>query len=152
MGASLFRLKPKNTQKRAPGPGPIRRRDWKPTADKVLKNRQVILHTDGARAYKMHIPGVARYNVIHKKKKILQGGKYIWVKPHYTKVYKHKLPCGKSVQVKSGTQIIDRFWQHLRAYPKYASNGHTAITKGIQKYLISEKKCEKNVVPKMDLI
>ncbi len=58
---SLFRLKPKNTKKRAPGPGPIRRGDWKPTADKVLKNRQVILHTDGARAYKMHIPGVARY-------------------------------------------------------------------------------------------
>ena len=118
---SLFRLKPKNTKKRAPGPGPISRRDWKPIADKVLKNRQVILHTDGARAYKMHFPGVAHYNVIHKKKKILQGGKYIWVKPHYTKVYKHKLPCGKSVQVKSGTQIIDRFWQHLRAYLKYAS-------------------------------
>ena len=113
---SLFRLKPKNTKKRAPGPGPISRRDWKPIADKVLKNRQVILHTDGARAYKMHFPGVAHYNVIHKKKKILQGGKYIWVKPHYTKVYKHKLPCGKSVQVKSETQIIDRFWQHLRAY------------------------------------
>lgn len=78
----LFRLKPKDTNKRAPGPGPIRRRDWKPIADKFLKSRQVILHTDGARAYKMNIRGIAHYNVVHKKKKILQNGKYAWVKPH----------------------------------------------------------------------
>ena len=78
----LFRLKPKDTNKRVPGPGPIRRRDWKPIADKFFKSRQVILHTDGARAYKMNIRGIAHYNVVHKKKKILQNGKYAWVKPH----------------------------------------------------------------------
>lgn len=37
-------------------PGPIRRRDWKPIAYNYLKNRNVILHIDRARAYKMHIP------------------------------------------------------------------------------------------------
>ena len=42
-------------------------------------------------------------------------------KPHYTKVYTHKLPCGKKVKVKSGTQIIDRFWGILRQGLKYIS-------------------------------
>ena len=46
----IFRLNPKNTKKRAPGPGPIRKRDWKPIAKKHLEGKNVILHTDGARA------------------------------------------------------------------------------------------------------
>ena len=68
----------------------------------------------------MTVPGVAHYNVVHKKKKIMVDGKPTWVRPHYTKVFKHKLPSGKTIQVKSGTQIIDRFWGHLRAYLKHA--------------------------------
>eukprot|EP00973_Karenia_brevis_P002457 331950-Karenia_brevis.AAC.1 len=36
----LHRLNPKRTSKRAPGPGAIRKRDWKPLADKFLKNRR----------------------------------------------------------------------------------------------------------------
>ena len=35
----LFRLKPKATTVRAPGPGPIRKTDWKPVAWKILKDR-----------------------------------------------------------------------------------------------------------------
>ncbi|CAE7422532.1 unnamed protein product [Symbiodinium pilosum] len=82
----LFRLNPKNAKKRAPGPGPIRKRDWKPIAKKHLEGKNVILHTDGARAYKMKLSQV------------------IWEKPRYTKIYKLKLPTGQKLTVKSGTQ------------------------------------------------
>ena len=46
----LCKLKPALTKKRAPGPGPNRKKDWNPIAQKILANRKVILHTDGARA------------------------------------------------------------------------------------------------------
>ena len=117
----LYRLSPKLTAKRAPGPGPIRLKDWKKVADKFLRRREVILHTDGARAYKLKIPGVIHDHVVHKKKRVKINGKFTWVKPHYTKVYTHKLPCGKTVKVKSGTQIIDRFWGILRQGLKFVS-------------------------------
>ena len=117
----LYRLSPKLTAKRAPGPGPIRLKDWKKVADKFLRRREVILHTDGARAYKLKIPGVIHDHVVHKKKRVKINGKFTWVKPHCTKVYTHKLPCGKTVKVKSGTQIIDRFWGILRQGLKFVS-------------------------------
>ena len=60
----LTRLDPMRTTARAPGPGPIRKRDWAPIASRLLRNRRVILHTDGARAYKMTVPGVIHDNVI----------------------------------------------------------------------------------------
>ena len=41
-----------------------------------------------------------------------------WIKPHYTKNYSLNLPDGSRLKVKSGTQIIDRFWDHLRTYLK----------------------------------
>jgi len=49
------------------------------------------------------------------------NGKSTRVRPHYTKVYTHKLPCGKKVAVKSDTQVIDRFWGILRQGLKYVS-------------------------------
>ena len=64
---SLFRLNPKTTSARAPGPGPIRRRDWKPFAEKHLRGAKVILYTDGARAYKLKVPEVVHDNVVHQK-------------------------------------------------------------------------------------
>ena len=48
----LFRLSPRLTDRRAPGPGPIRKHDWKPIAEKYLVGKGVILHTDGARSYR----------------------------------------------------------------------------------------------------
>lgn len=36
----LVRLKPPRTTTRAPGPGAIRKVDWKPLADRLLKDRQ----------------------------------------------------------------------------------------------------------------
>lgn len=101
------------------GPGPIRRRDRKPIAERMLKNRQIILHTDGARSYKLSLPVVFHDNVMHKKKKMKVRGKTMWIKPHYTKVCAHKLPDGKVLKVKAGTQIVDRFWGHLRSYLKH---------------------------------
>ncbi|OLP75401.1 hypothetical protein AK812_SmicGene44801, partial [Symbiodinium microadriaticum] len=100
----LFRLSPKLTGPRAPGPGPISKHDWKPIAEKYLAGKGVILHTDGARAYKMKIPNVIHCNVVHQKKKKIVNGKAIWEKPHYTKLYNIRLPNGKKLTVKSGTQ------------------------------------------------
>jgi len=112
----LQRLNPAKTKKRAPGPGPIRKRDWKPMTKKWIKDRKVILHTDGARSYKMVVDGVIHDNVVHAKKKKVINGKTVWLKPHYTKVVKHKLPGGRSLKVKAGTQIIDRAWRHVRSF------------------------------------
>ena len=44
-----------------------------------------------------------------------------WVKPHYTKVYTIKLPDRRRLRVKSGTQVIDRFWGTLRSFLKNSS-------------------------------
>ena len=58
---------------------------------------------------------------------------------------------GQYVQVPSVrpefSHVFLMFLQNLSS-EYYISNGHTAITKGIQKYLISEKKCEKKCGPK----
>ena len=40
------------------------------------------------------------------------------MKPVYTKLFKHKLPNGGTLTCKGGTQIIDRFWEELRAHMK----------------------------------
>lgn len=117
----LYRLKPTLTRQRAPGPGPISRRDWTPIAQKCLTNRNVILHTDGARAYKLKLPGMLHDNVVHQKKRVKMNGKYTWMKPHYTKVCQHKLPDGQVLKVLAGTQVIDRFWGTLRKGLKYIS-------------------------------
>ncbi len=114
----LYRLSPKLTKARSPGPGPIRRADWKPIAKRVLQGRNVILHTDGARTYKLKMQGVLHDNVVHKKKKVTVKGKTAWVKPHYTRICSHTLPDGQTIKVVAGTQIIDRFWQHVRTYLK----------------------------------
>ena len=71
----LFRLSPALTDRRAPGPGPIRKQDWKPIAEKYLAGKGVILHTDGARPYKLKLPDVVHCNVVHQKKKKIVKGK-----------------------------------------------------------------------------
>ena len=70
-----------------------------------LCDRKIILHIDGARTYKLSLPGVLRDN----------GGKITWVKSCYTKLRTHTLPEGKKLTVKAGT----RFWGHVRAYLKH---------------------------------
>ena len=111
----LTRLNPRKTNKRAPGPGPMRKREWLPFARKRLMGRNIVLHTDGARAYKLKVPGVIHDNIVHKKKLVMVKGKKTWVKPSFVKVVKHTLPDGKNLHVKAGTQVIDRVWRFLRA-------------------------------------
>ena len=53
-----------------------------------------------------------------KKKKVTVKGKTACVKPHYTRICSHALPDGQTMKVVAGTQIIDRFWQHVRTYSK----------------------------------
>jgi len=131
----LSRLNPIKTKRRAPGPGPISKRDWKPLGNKHLKGRKVILHSDGARTYELEIDGVIHDNVVHKKKQIMLKGKKVWVRPKYVKVVKHKLPgTRRTLLVKAGTQIIDRFWQHLRAHLKHIGRAprNEAMTRRIR--------------------
>ena len=110
----LFRLNPRPTKRRSPGPGPISKRDWTPVGEKWLAGRRVILHTDGARTYKMKLKDVIHDWVVHKKKRVVVGGKQKWVKPHYTKVRYHNIKeegsRPRKLWVKCGTQIIDRAW------------------------------------------
>ncbi|CAE7599998.1 unnamed protein product [Symbiodinium sp. CCMP2592] len=112
----LVQLQPPLTKTRSPDPGPIRKRDWKPIAPKLLAGRHIMLHTDGARAYKLKLDKVAHCNVVHKGEKVKFGSKVMWVKPHFTKVYQLWIPGGMTLHVKSGTPIIDRCWRHLREH------------------------------------
>jgi hypothetical protein len=64
-------------------------------------------------------------HVVHQKKKLVRNGrvvkrngKPIWLKPHYTKMFTHTTSQGKRVKCKGGTQIIDRFWQHVHKHIK----------------------------------
>jgi hypothetical protein len=128
----LNRLSPIKTKRRAPGPGPISRRDWKPLGKKHPESKKVTLHTDGARTYELELNGVIHDNVVHKKKQIVLKGKKVWVHPKYVKVVRHMTPgTRKKVLVKAGTQIIDRFWQYLRSHLKHISrvSGNNAMTR-----------------------
>ena len=51
----------------------------------------------------MVIPGVVHDNVVHKKKKVIIGGRPQWVRPKFAKLVTHKLPgVRKIVKVKAG--------------------------------------------------
>lgn len=123
----LKRLNPNVTVAGAPGAGCIRKPEWKRIATRMLQNRKVILHTDGARSYKLRVSGMLHDHVVHKKKPLTdkkghivkKNGKTVWVKPFYTRTFKHRLPSGKFLHVRGGTQVIDRVWQSLRKYCKH---------------------------------
>ena len=110
----LARLSPTLTATRSPGPGPITKQDWGPLGKKWLANRSVIFHTDSAKAYKMKLPGVLHDSVVHQKKRVKKNGKWEWTKPNFVKMKVHKLPWGKTVKVKCGTQHIDRCWKFIK--------------------------------------
>ncbi|CAJ1456734.1 unnamed protein product [Effrenium voratum] len=81
---------------------------------KHLQGKSIILHTDSARSYKLKIDGVVHDSVVHKKKLVIKNGKRSWKPPTYVKVVSHKLPGGKRLSVKAGTQIIDRAWRFIK--------------------------------------
>ena len=88
--------------------------DWKPLANRWLKNKHVVFHTDSARSYKAKVDGVLHDNVVHKKKRVKVAGRWKTQKPVYVKMQWHCLPGGRWVKRKAGTQIIDRAWQFLK--------------------------------------
>ena len=110
----LTRLTPALSVKRAPGPGAIHKIDWTLLADKHLKDRKIVLHTDSAKSYKTKVPGVVHDSVVHCEKKVIRKGKATWSAPQYVRVVSHKLPGGKVLKVKAGTQHIDRAWRFLK--------------------------------------
>ena len=111
----LHRLKPVRTDARAPGPGAVRKVEWRPLADHWLKNRKVVLHTDSAKSYRVRVAGVLHDRVVHCKKRVKVRGKWKWQVPRYVKVVEHKLPgTNKKIRVKAGTQVIGRCWRFLK--------------------------------------
>ncbi|CAK0865877.1 unnamed protein product, partial [Prorocentrum cordatum] len=110
---TLTRLSPEMAEKRAPGPGAARKVEWKPLAERWLKDRDVVFHSDSARSYKLRAPGVIHDFVVHKKKYKNVGGKRALIPPRYVELKTHALPSGKHLKVKSGTQIIDRAWRFI---------------------------------------
>lgn len=110
----LYRLSSSRTATRAPGPGAIKKTDWQPVADKYLRGRSVILHTDSARSYRLRLPGVVHDAVVHQKKRVKVRGRWVWRNPTYVRIVRHQLPSGKRIVVKAGTQVIDRAWKFLR--------------------------------------
>lgn len=110
----LTRLNPALSVKRAPGPGAIHKIDWTPLAEKHLAGRKVVLHTDSAKSYKSKVTGMVHDAVVHCKKKVVIKGKTTWAAPQYVRVVSHKLPGGRVIKVKAGTQHIDRAWKFLK--------------------------------------
>ncbi|CAK0872032.1 unnamed protein product [Prorocentrum cordatum] len=103
------------TVKRAPGPGAIRKVDWAPLANRYLKGRRIILHTDRAKSYAMRVEGVLHDSVRHCKKRVNKNGKWVWMKPCYARLATHKLPCGRKLRTKAGSQVIDSAWKYIRS-------------------------------------
>ena len=104
----LKRLTPQTPARRAPGPGAIRKVEWRPLAIKHL-------HTDAAKSYKLKVSGVVHDQVRHCKKRVKVKGKWVWKMPTYVKISTHKDPkTGHQFKTKGGTQIIDRAWRFLK--------------------------------------
>ena len=111
----LHRLKPPRTVQRAPGPGAVRKVEWRPFAQRWLQDRKVILHTDSAKSSRLRLRGVLHDRVVHCKKRVRVRGVWKWPVPRYTKIVTHKVPNSKkTLRVKSGTQSIDRWWRFLK--------------------------------------
>ena len=112
----MTRLKPAMTVRRAPGPGAIRKFEWTPLAERHLRGRRVVLHTDSANAksYKIKMEGVYHDSVAHCKKLNKKGGKGIGAL-HSIRVVSHKMPDGSAIKVKAGTQHVDRAWRFIKA-------------------------------------
>ena len=81
---------------------------------KHLKSKKVVLHSDCAQTYKLKVPGLLHDRAVHKSQVVINKGIHVWEKPKYGEIHTHVLPDKGNLYVKTGTQIIDRFWQHLR--------------------------------------
>ena len=108
----LHQLPTKSTTRKSPGPGPIDMKTWQHYAERYFRGKQVVIHTDSARAYRAPVQGCLQTRVVHQIKKI-DG---VWTKPVFARTTLLDLPSGQRLAVKAGTQCIDGFWAHLRAH------------------------------------
>ena len=118
----LIRLPCVTTRKRAPGPGAIKKVHWTKIANTWLKGRNIILHTDSARSYKAKVAGVLHDSVVHQKKRVWKGGKWIWQPPTFVRLARHTLPDGRRLTLKAGTQVVDRAWRFIKDRLKINQN------------------------------
>eukprot|EP00439_Symbiodinium_sp_Y106_P038644 s6033_g4.t1 len=63
--------------------GAVRKVEWKPLADKHLKGRAVVFHTDSAKSFQLRVQGIVHDNVVHAKKRVKINGKFVWKAPTY---------------------------------------------------------------------
>ena len=112
----LWKTHSSRTVVRAPGPGAIKKSDWLPFARERLSNRNIILHSDGAKSYRCKVPGMLHDRAIHVAKSVKVGRKRLRLRPVYSQVRTHTLPNGRKLKVKTGTQIIDRAWQFIKKH------------------------------------
>ena len=102
-----------DVRQRAPGPGPIRKVEWSPIANCVLKGRKVVLRTDSAKSYKLKAEGVLHDRVIHCNKRVKVNGSWKLKMPTYVKIISHKDPQRFKVNrawrfLKSKTELNQR--------------------------------------------
>ncbi|CAE7495796.1 unnamed protein product, partial [Symbiodinium sp. KB8] len=84
-------------------------------ANKWLDDKQIILHTDSAKASKQKVRGMHPGSIIHQKIRIKAGGVWTWQQPTYVKLKKIPLPTGRKLTVKVGTQIVDCSWKFIKS-------------------------------------
>ena len=104
-------------------PGPISRNEWISIATPLLKMRKILLHCDGARAYKFSkVPGVLTTKVKHKRPHpiyVVRRLMYLPDDQRLVHVPLSKRPMRQRrrfsrIWVKTGTQIIDNVWRTFK--------------------------------------
>eukprot|EP00971_Amphidinium_carterae_P213293 4233124-Amphidinium_carterae.1 len=113
----LLELESRETKRRAPGPGPLRKEEWLKIGADWIADQKVILHSDSAKAYAAELKRVAHTRVVHCKKKI--NGK--WLLPKYVEEVTLTLEDA-TITVKAGIQYIDGFWRILKEEIRHTSN------------------------------
>ena len=145
-------MKPKTTwvKRRGKGagapasPGPTTKKEWLSIGMPLLRLRKVLLHSDGARAYKYTpIPGVVVTSVKHKKPMPIYAARRLVRLPHraalaHTKLQEMNSEDRKAVQptwVMSGTQLIDNTWRRLKSsLPKELHGGDEVLEEYTREY------------------
>ena len=110
------------------------------TLSKHFKMRKIILHCDGARAYKYEkIPGVVTDHAKHKRPHPLYSVK----KLHFLPIDQKKTHVPRAQQgelqkrwVKTGTQLIDNVWRQLKekGMPKTTIAKNDLIDKCVREF------------------
>ena len=94
---------------------PSRNTTGRKIADKWLKDEQVLLRSDSARACRIKTRGVLRNSVARKKKRVKVGGRSVWKRPTYVKIKTVVPPSQKRVTSKVGTQVLDRACKFIKS-------------------------------------